>query len=125
MKKYNANKLRYFPWRWGDRRDGWRVRNIDPFLAMVPLFLRKRIDAQNYFQERVPIDDIEAFVKEHKEEIPGLSIMHVIIASVVRVFSQRPILNRFVVWNKIFARKYINMSLVVKRSLTDEGRNVD
>mgnify|MGYP001194513576 FL=1 len=121
MKKYNANKLRYFPWRWGDRRDGWRVRNVDPFLAMVPLFLRKRLDAQNYFQERVPIDDIEVFVKEHKEEIPGLSIMHVIIAAIVRVFSQRPILNRFVMWNKIFARKYINMSLVVKRSLTDEG----
>lgn len=56
MKKYNANKLRYFPWRWGDRRDGWRVRNVDPFLAMVPLFLRKRLDAQNYFQGKKSSD---------------------------------------------------------------------
>ena len=121
MKKYKENQLRYFRWKLGDRYDGWRVRNIDPFLAMIPFFLRKRIDAQNYFQERIPIDNIEAFIKKHKEEMPDLSIMHVIIAAMVRLVSQRPNLNRFVVWNKLYARNYINMSLVVKRSLTDDG----
>lgn len=121
MKKYKENKLRYFRWRIGDRYDGWRVRNIEPFFAMIPFFLKKRLDAQNYFQERIPIDNIEAFIKEHKDEMPGLSIMHVIISAMVRLVSQRPNLNRFVVWNKLYARNYINMSLVVKRSLTDEG----
>ncbi|NLO70929.1 MAG: hypothetical protein GX102_08360 [Porphyromonadaceae bacterium] len=121
MKHYKMNKLRYFRWRWGDRYDGWRVRNIEPFFAMIPFFLRKRNDAQNYFQERISIENIEAFIKEHKDEMPGLSIMHVIIAAMIRLVSQRPNLNRFVVWNKLYARNYINMSLVVKRSLTDDG----
>lgn len=121
MKKYKEYKQKYFRRKLGDRYDGWRVRNIDPFLAMIPFFLRKRLDAQNYFQERIPIDNIEAFIKEHKEEMPGLSIMHVVIAAIVRLVSQRPYLNRFVVWNKLYARNYFNVSMVVKRSLTDSG----
>lgn len=121
MKKHNEYKLKYFPWRLGDRRDGWRLRNVDPFFAMIPFFVRKRVDAQIFYQQSIPIDIIEAFVKEHKDEMPDLSVMHVFIAIGVRLFSQRPRLNRFVMRNKLYARKYINMSLIVKRSLTDDG----
>lgn len=121
MKKYKANKLRYFRRHLGDRYDGWRVRKVDPLFSVIPYILRSRLDSQVFFEERIPIDNIEAFVKEHKDEIPGLSIMHVIIASMVRVFSQRPYLNRFIIWNKIFARNYLSFSIAVKRSLTDDG----
>ncbi|MDO9154706.1 MAG: 2-oxo acid dehydrogenase subunit E2 [Paludibacter sp.] len=79
------------------------------------------MDAQNYFEERVPIDYIEVFIKEHKRDIPDLSIMHVVMASIVRLISQRPHVNRFVMWNKIFARNHVNFSIAVKRSLSDDG----
>ena len=106
---------------WKDRYDGWRVEKVDAVFRVIPYFLRTRIDAQNLFEERIPIAHLEQFVKDNKEQIPGLSIMHIIIAALVRLISQRPSLNRFVVWNKIFARKHFNFSIVVKRSLTDEG----
>lgn len=118
---YKQNKLKYFRWHWGDRYDGWRVRNVDAVFSVIPYFLRTRMDAQNYFEQRIPIDHIEAFIREHKEDIPGLSIMHVVIASMIRLVSQRPYLNRFIMWNKIFARNYINFSIIIKRSLSDEG----
>ena len=118
---YKQNKLKYFRWHWGDRYDGWRVRNVDAVFSVIPYFLRTRMDAQNYFEQRIPIDHIEAFIREHKEDIPGLSIMHVVIASMIRLVSQRPYLNRFIMWNEIFARNYINFSIVIKRSLSDEG----
>jgi len=117
----SKNKLNHFRWRWGDRYDGWRVRKVDPVFRVIPYVLRTRMDAQNFFEEKVPIDHIEAFIKKHKEAIPDLSIMHVIMAATVRLFSQRPHLNRFVVWNKIFARNHINFSIAIKRSLTDNG----
>jgi len=43
------------------------------------------------------------------------------MASLVRLISQRPYVNRFVVWNKIFARNHVSFSLAIKRSLSDEG----
>lgn len=115
------HKLKYFKWSIGDRSDGWRVRKVDPIFSVIPYFLRTRLDAQIYFEELIPIDNIEKFIKEHKAEIPDLSIMHVIMAAMVRLISQRPLLNRFVMWNKIFARNNINFSIAIKRSMSDEG----
>ena len=115
------DKLNYYKWRLGDRYDGWRVRKVDAVFSVIPYFLRTRMDAQNYFEERVHIDHIEKFIKDHKEDIPDLSIMHVVMAALVRLISQRPHLNRFVMWNKIFARNHVNFSIAVKRSLSDNG----
>lgn len=121
MARYKENKLRYFRWHFGDRYDGWRVKKVDAVFSVIPYFLRTRTDAQNYFEERISIDHLEEFIKQHREEIPGLSIMHIVIAAMVRLISQRPNLNRFVVWNKIFARNYLNFSIVIKRSISDDG----
>jgi hypothetical protein len=121
MNKCEEYKMRHFPRKFGDRRDGWRLRNVEPIFSIMPYFMRKRLDSQVYFDVLLPIDQIEVFIKQHKEEIPGLSIMHIIIAAIVRVFSQRPKLNRFIVRNKLYARNYINISLMIKRSMTDEG----
>lgn len=119
MKK--EDKFKYYKWSWGDRYDGWRVRKVDAVFSVIPYFLRTRMDAQNYFEERIAIDHIEKFIRDHKDDIPDLSIMHVIMASLVRLISQRPHLNRFIMWNKIFARNHLSFSIAVKRSLSDNG----
>lgn len=104
-----------------DRYDGWRVRDIDPMFAVIPFIMRTRIDSQNYFEENVPIEKIEEFIRAHKEDIPDLTFMHVIMAAMVRLISQRPYLNRFIIWNKIYARNHLNISLMIKRTIADRG----
>jgi len=115
------NKLKYYRWSFGDRYDGWRVRKVDALFSVVPFILTTRVDSQVFFEVKISIDTIETFIRKYKEEIPDLSIMHVVMASLVRLFSQRPYLNRFIVWNKIFARNHMSFSLAIKRSMTDEG----
>ncbi|HEY5466499.1 MAG TPA: hypothetical protein VIL27_05650, partial [Clostridia bacterium] len=104
-----------------DRYDGWRVRNVDAVFRVIPFVLRSRVDAQNFFDEDIPVDQMEIFVDAHREEIPGLTVMHVFMAALVRVMSQRPYLNRFVMWNKLYARNEISISIAIKRSLSDKG----
>ena len=104
-----------------DRYDGWRVRNVDAVFRVIPFVLRSRVDAQNFFDEDIPVDQMETFVDAHREEIPGLTVMHVFMAALVRVMSQRPYLNRFVMWNKLYARNEISISIAIKRSLSDKG----
>jgi hypothetical protein len=115
------NKLNYFRWSLGDRYDGWRLRKVDPMFSVAPFILKSRVDSQVLFEIKVPIDTIEAFIHAHKEDIPDLSIMHVVMAALVRLMSQRPNLNRFVIWHKIFARNYMNFSIAIKRSMSDVG----
>lgn len=115
------NKLNYFQWSLGDRYDGWRLRNVDPMFSVAPFILKSRVDSQVLFEIKVPIDKIETFIRNHKEDIPDLSIMHVVMASLIRLISQRPNLNRFVIWHKIFARNHVNFSIAIKRSMSDIG----
>ena len=118
---YKNNKLKYFTWKLGDRYDGWRLRNVDPMFSVAPFILKSRVDSQVLFEIKVPIDKIETFIQANKENIPDLSIMHVVMASLVRLMSQRPNLNRFVIWHKIFARNHVNFSIAIKRSMSDKG----
>lgn len=103
-----------------DRYDGWRVKNVDAVFAIIPFILRTRIDSQVMFEENIPIDKIEAFIRAHREEMPELSLMQVVMAAIVRLMSQRPYLNRFIMWNKIYARNHINISLAIKRPESGE-----
>lgn len=104
-----------------DRYDGWRVRNVDAVFNIIPYILRTRVDAQNFVTEDFETDHLKEFIAEHQKDIPGLSRMHVVLAALVRMFSQRPYLNRFVIWNKLFSRNTISIAIAVKRSLTDKG----
>ena len=98
-----------------DRYDGWRVRNVDAVYNVIPFIMRTRMDSQNLFEENIPIEGIEEFIRAHREDIPDLSIMHVIMAAAVRMIALKPYVNRFVVWNKIYARNHIAISLMIKR----------
>lgn len=115
------NKLKYFRWSLGDRTDGWRLKNIDPMFLVAPFILKKRTDSEVFFEIKVPIDKIESFIREQKKNIPDLSIMHVVMASLVRLMSQRPNLNRFIIWNKLYARNHVCFSIAIKRSMSDIG----
>lgn len=104
-----------------DRADGWRVRDIDNVYTIVPYIMRTRIDSQCLFEEEIDIDRIEDFIKRHKADMPDLSVMHIVIAAMVRIISQRPYINRYIVYNKLYAHNEIRISLMIKRSLTDRG----
>ena len=106
---------------WGDRYDGWRIKNIDPFFFLIPQVMRTRIDSQVFFQEEISLEPIERFIREHKNEMPGLSTMHVVAAAMVRMMTQKPCTNRFVVHNKLYAHKSMSISIAVKRSLSEDS----
>ena len=68
--------------KFGDRYDGYRVKNVDPFFFIIPQVMSKRVDSQVYFSEEVDITALEQFVREHTNtDIPGLKMYHVLIAS--------------------------------------------
>ena len=103
--------------KYGDRKDAYRVKNVEPFFLIIPYIMKTRVDSQVYFSDEIDITAAEQFVKTHQKEIPGLKLYHVIIAAMTRVYSQRPYLNRYVMDSKIFARKDITVSLTIKKGM--------
>jgi len=103
--------------RYGDRKDAYRVKNVEPLFLIIPYIMKTRVDSQVYFADEIDVTAAEQFVKDYQKEIPGLKLYHVLIAAMTRVYSQRPYLNRYVMDSKIYARKDITVSLAIKKGM--------
>ena len=116
-------EVRKFKKRWGDRKDGRRVRSLTAMSMVSPYIMVTRNTATNFFKDTVEITEIEKYIRQkRKEGLKNFGIMHVIIAAYVRAVSQRPAINRFIAGQKIYARdEYIEMSLVVKKEMSAES----
>ncbi len=106
----------------GDRYDGRRLRSLDPFYKIIPYIMKTRIDAQNYFEEKIEISNTEAFIRKKRNETDDhISFLHVIIAAMVRTIAEKPALNRFVAGQRIYARNEILISFVLKKELNESS----
>lgn len=104
--------------RFGDRYDGRRLRSLDPFYRIVPFIMRYRSDSQNYFEEKIDIGHTESYLrKRRKNSGVKISMLHVMIAAMVRTIALRPALNRFIAGQNIYARNEILVSLAIKKEM--------
>lgn len=114
--------IAFFKRKIGDRYDGRRIRSLDPFYKIIPYIMANRSDAQNFFEDKVEIENIEAYLRKKRSEgIKNIGVLHVIIAAMIRTISQKPGLNRFVAGQKIFARNEILVSLAIKKHMSEGG----
>lgn len=97
------------------RADGKRVKNVDPMYTLAPYFMRTRSDAQNAITVTVPYENVHSYVIDARKKGFRVSHLTVVMAALVRTFSQFPQLNRFVVNSKIYAHNELKIAMVVLR----------
>ena len=108
--------------RLGDRKDGRRLRTLDPFYTFVPFIMKDRNDATNLFADRVELTAAEEYLREKRQEgLKGVGMLHLFLTAYVRCVAKYPGLNRFISGQRIYARNKIEVCLAVKRTLTLEG----
>ena len=104
------------------RKDGKRVKNADPMYTIVPYIMNKRYDSMNMINLDIPVDPIKEYIKEKRSQGLYVSHLSVIIASYLRAVAHYPLLNRFIVNCKIYARNDIDCAMVV---LKDEDGEME
>ena len=103
---------------WGDRPDGYKLRTVNPMTRMMPYIMPQRADACNYFADSIDMTKTDRFCREKvRAGMTNFGFLHILIASYIRAISQRPALNRFVSGQKIYARKGIQIVMVVKKRM--------
>ena len=106
----------------GDRNDGYRLRTLDPLYNFIPYIMARRSDAWTLFEDQVEITEVDRWLRNtRKNGYKGLGYLHLFIASYVRVVSQRPTVNRFVVGRRIYARNNIEIVMAVRRGMSSEA----
>ena len=103
----------------GKRPDGRMLKNLEPMEQIMPYILKKRYDSMNMFEDTLPCEPWDYYIKEKAEQGIKITYMDIFIAGVVRLMALRPQLNRFVMNGKIYARPKIWVSFVVHPTLAD------
>ena len=125
--------------RWGDRRDGRLMRDIDPMHAIVPYVYPNRADNEAFIQESVEMEPIFRYVdKKNAElkarvergELPESALddpykpFYVMLMALVKVMHLRPGLNRFVCNMKLYQKDEVSIGFTVKKSLLTTRQKV-
>ncbi len=105
----------------GKRADGVRIKNLNAFYKIIPYIMKTRSDSQVFFEDKIDLSNITAYIKRKKEEGIRITHMDIMIAALGRVFYERPGLNRFIMNRRIFQRNETVFSLAMKKKLMDEA----
>ena len=108
--------------RFGDRYDGRLVRTAPPMSKLTPYLMKVRADSQNQFEAEIDIHNAEKYLAQKKKEgYTDMSLLHVIIATYIRVVSERPQINRFIAGQKIYHRDKLECLMTIKKEMTLEA----
>jgi hypothetical protein len=111
-----AGLLFFFRW-FGKRPDGVEVKELDGVTKMIPLLMRTREGSTNNITMRQLAKHFDEFIAEKRKQGIEYNYRDIVVASLVRVFCMWPKLNRFVMGGRFFQRKWIDVSMMVHKSL--------
>ena len=104
--------------RLGDRKDGRKLRTLQPMNRLMPYIMKKRSDAQNTFADKIEVSKADVLCrKKVLEGKTNFSFLHILLAAYLRVITQRPAVNRFVSGQKIYARNEIVFVMTIKKEM--------
>lgn len=104
--------------RFGDRKDGRKLRSLAPYNTISPYIMVSRGDAQNFLSDKFNTAQAERYVRQKRGSgLDGFGIMHVILAAYIRMISQKPYINRFISGQKIYTREKIVINMAIKKEL--------
>lgn len=105
----------------GLRADGKRVKGLDPIQKIMPHIMAHRHDSQNLTSYDLSCEPFDEFIRSEREKGHHFNYMHIMIAGIVRSIATFPRVNRFIMNGRIFNRKGIYISFVVKKNLSAEA----
>ena len=97
------------------RPDGTLAKVGDSNYFLFPHVLKKRYDAQNMITVDIPVEPMKQYINEKRKEGKSISYLGLVMAAYTRAAAKYPLLNRFVVNEKIYDRNYFSASMVVLR----------
>ena len=106
--------------RWGDRRDGRRVKA--PGLQTVMGYLMtKRTDCEVYLNDKIDATELLPYLERRNAEHPEYktTLFHCAVTGMARMVKERPLMNRFIQGYRMYERNEITISFVVKRRFAD------
>lgn len=104
------------------RHDGDVVRGESPMRRIMPYLMRGRNESIVYNDSVFQIEETRAWMKAYnRTHAERATLFHLLAYAVAQSLHARPELNRFVSGNRLYQRRGVQVSFVVKKELKDDG----
>ncbi len=103
----------------GDRRDAYRVKDINGFQYVLFDFKPGRCDSAVYMNVDIDVTEFVKYMKKLKKENEGLTYYHGFVAVMAKVLYSRPFMNRFVANRKMWMHKDVTLASTIKEEFED------
>lgn len=106
-----------------DRDDAYFVRDADTMHKFMPFLLPRRTDNEAVLGVDIDLEPIRAYLEKKNADSPEFryTFFHVICAALAKTAALRPKMNRFYAGHRLYERKDISLSFVVKKKFADDG----
>lgn len=103
------------------RKDGRRLHNTDPMYTVACYIMKHRYDAMNMCEIDIPVAGMQAYLNRKRKEGTPMSHMGIVLSAYLRTAAEFPLLNRFVVNKRIYARNEFPVAMVVLKPGETDG----
>ena len=112
--------------RWGDRKDGYRVRGLDSMHTLTPYLMPGRTNNEAFLSEIFDLTEVNKYIAEKNKDNPEFkyTFFHFFCAALAKVITFRPKMNYFIAGNRYYERKDLSFAFVVRRAFTLDRKSV-
>lgn len=109
--------------RWGDRKDGALIRDLDGMHFIVPLLYPKRCDNEAFISEQIDLTAANAYLARKNSENPEFkyTLFQLIVTAMIKTITLRPKMNRFIQNKNTYQRNEVSASFVIRKQFQDES----
>ncbi len=112
--------------RWGDRRDGTLIRDVDALHLIMPYLYPNKTDNEAFISERIDLTPINEYIARKNQELAENELepykfFYVLLAALVKTVTLRPKMNRFIKGGRMYQRDDLSLAFVVKKQFNDDA----
>ena len=109
--------------KWGDRRDGMRLRKISSMHFVMPLMYPNRCDNEAFISERIDLTNIDRYLAQKNADGPeyAYNLFQIMVTAMLKTITLRPKMNRFIANQTMYQRNEVSAAFTVKKLFSDNG----
>ena len=107
--------------RFGDRRDGKKVRDIHGIQNVLIDFKPNRCDSSVYMNRKIDMTEFVKYIDKKKKDIEGLTYYHGIVDIMGKTLYSKPYMNRFIAGRTMYMHNDVTLAATIKVEFEDNS----
>ena len=109
--------------KWGDRRDGKLMRDIDSMHYIMPLMYPNRCDNEAFVSEQIDLTRANAYLADKNADNPEYryNLFQLIVTALLKTITLRPKMNYFIANYNMYERNEVSAAFTIKKIFADNG----